>query len=182
MIKSKTDIVDRVTIRYANETDISDIARVLVDTWHTTFQGLIASSFLDNLNYSQQEVRHRKTLEAGNVLYYVATNQDGTVVGFANAGPDRTIEQPCDAELYAIYIRKESQGNGIGRMLVHAVATELANQNKKSLRVWALTNNPFRHFYVRLGAYSECIKPIQLGSEEYEQESFMWKDLSLLTT
>lgn len=168
-----------IRIRPASEADLPDIARVLVDTWHTTFAGIISSSFLDSLNYQHQEARHRKIFAQQNTLYYVA-EKNGAVIGFASAGPDRTEEQPCDTELYAIYIRKEHHSLGLGRKLVAAIAGDLINQNRLSLRVWALTNNPYRHFYTRLGGRQERVLPIQLGTETHHQESIVWNDISTL--
>lgn len=168
-----------IDIRPATETDLPAIARVLVDTWRTTFAGIISSSFLDDLNYQHQEARHRKTMALPNTLYYVA-EKDGAVVGFVSAGPDRTEEYPCDAELYAIYIHKEHHDQGCGRKLVAAIARHLINQNHRSLRVWALSSNHFRHFYIRLGAREERVMAIQLGTEEHEQQSLVWDDISQL--
>lgn len=169
-----------VTIRPADSADLPAIATILVDTWRRTFDGLLAPSFLDNLNYQQQQERHRKVMSNNQTLYYVAENQNKDILGFINAGPDRTSANARHAEIYAIYIRTEYQGSGIGHRLVHAAATTLAAQGKQSLRVWALSNNPFRFFYQRLGGQAGSSLAIELGGEQYTQDSFVWPDLSQL--
>ncbi len=169
-----------VTIRPADNADLPAIATILVDTWRSTFDGMLVPSFLDSLNYQQQQERHRKAMNNDQVLYYVAENQNKDILGFINAGPDRTSSNALEAEIYAIYILAEHQGSGIGRRLMHAAATQLVAQGRNALRVWALSNNPFRFFYQRLSGQADASLAIELGGEQYTQESFVWPDLSQL--
>ncbi|MXY45544.1 MAG: GNAT family N-acetyltransferase, partial [Chloroflexi bacterium] len=46
--------------------------------------------------------------------------QDGAIVGFAHAGPEREGETGYDAELYAIYLLQRHQSRGVGRRLTIA--------------------------------------------------------------
>ncbi|MNR90292.1 Acetyltransferase (GNAT) family protein [compost metagenome] len=168
----------QTAIRVATPADLPAIAQVLVDTWRSTFQDLLPASFLDSLTYAQQEERHRTVMSNGTALYYVATSSAGTVLGFISVGPDHSAENRCDAEIYALYIRVQHQGQGIGRRLLQTASTTLAAQGKRSLRVWALSNNPYRHFYQRLGGQLQQSLPIQLGAEHYTQQSYYWPDLT----
>ncbi|BCU83346.1 hypothetical protein JIR001_31290 [Polycladomyces abyssicola] len=45
---------------------------------------------------------------------YVAENEFGTIVGFTGEGRERSGEPGYDGELYAIYLLKEFQCQGIG--------------------------------------------------------------------
>lgn len=47
---------------------------------------------------------------------FVARNNKDEIVGFSNAGEERTSKYPdYKGELYAIYILKEYQGKGLGK-------------------------------------------------------------------
>lgn len=48
-----------IEIRPASPDDIPAITRVLVDTWRTTFRGLLSDGFLDGMTYERQEYRHK---------------------------------------------------------------------------------------------------------------------------
>src|SRR5699024_9426075 len=51
-------------------------------------------------------------------IVFVAENNKGEIVGFSNAGVERTGKYPdYKGELYAIYLLKEYQGKGIGKLL-----------------------------------------------------------------
>jgi GNAT superfamily N-acetyltransferase len=157
-----------VNIRKGKSDDIPAIARLLVDTWRSTFRGLLYATFLDKLDYHQQEERHRNMMKNSNCNYYVAVDEHGQLIAFANAGPDRTEHDPLHAELYAIYVSALHQGEGNGRKLVAAVAKHLALQGHSSLRVWVLAVNPFVPFYERLGGRKERVERIELGGQSLE--------------
>src|SRR5215207_786313 len=106
-----------IGVRPATEDDVEAIARVLVDTWRSTFKDLLPDEFLNSLSYGQQEERHRAILRRPDSVYVVAEDREsGIVVGFASGGPNRTpTDTPHPGELYAIYLRSAHQGRGIGR-------------------------------------------------------------------
>jgi len=49
-------------IRKAQPTDANAIAKVHVDSWRTTYAGIISADFLANLSYEQREASWRETL------------------------------------------------------------------------------------------------------------------------
>lgn len=160
---------DRVLIRPSTAEDAASMARVLVDTWRSTFDGLLPDAFLSGLSYEQQEARHRRMMGAAGHIAFVAERAgDGLVVGFASGGP---IREPClhyASELYAIYVASALQGQGIGRDLFHALAGALATGEKSDLLVWVLAINPCRPFYRRMGGrpVAEQVMTIGVGVTE----------------
>jgi len=141
---------EQVKIRRASEADLTAIAGVLVDTWRTTFRGLLPDRFLDNMSYAQQRERHLRYMADQKVFYLVAAcGPTGEVIGFANGGPIRDRDFPYASELYAIYIRQEFQGRGIGRRLFCALVDQLSRSGLSSMIVWVLVNNPNHSFYER---------------------------------
>ncbi len=113
-------------IRDATPADAEAIARVHVAAWRSTYRGLLPDDLLANLSEADRARYWRDQTEAigtdatrGTVL--VAEGEDGTVVGFASAGPEREPDAGFDAELYAIYLLEDHQGRGLGRRLVEQV-------------------------------------------------------------
>jgi ribosomal protein S18 acetylase RimI-like enzyme len=110
-------------IRQGTGDDLFMIAGVLVDTWRSTFRGLLADDFLDGMSREEQAVRHARRMGVPGVSYLVAVEPvSGEIVGFANFGSGRG-KVPVDIhEIYALYVRTEHQGSGIGTALVYSAA------------------------------------------------------------
>ena len=102
--------VFKILIRKAGIGDATDIAKVQVDSWRTTYKGIVPDPFLNNLSYEQQRTDLEKGIMENNV--YIAENENGQVIGFSAGGKERTGKYKTYlGELYAIYILKKYQGN-----------------------------------------------------------------------
>jgi len=168
-------------IRPGTGDDIFAIAGVLVDTWRSTFRGVLTDAFLDGMSREEQAIRHARRMGVAGVAYLVAVEPSADdIVGFANFGPARG-RVPADIyELYALYIRSEHQKTGIGAALVRSVAAHCAERGAKSLFAWVLASNPNRRFYERLGARAVETSRIGLGDQSYEQVAYLWEDIEAL--
>jgi ribosomal protein S18 acetylase RimI-like enzyme len=131
-----------IEIRPASLNDVPAIARVLVDTWRTTFRGRLSDEFLDGMTYERQEQRHKFYVAHDQIAYFVAVDRSsGNVVGFINSGPNREAEYPGHAgELYALYVRGDYQRRGLGKRLLDALIRRLAQSGLASMMVWVLAN------------------------------------------
>ena len=169
---------EQVNIRRANETDLTAISHVLVETWRTAFRGLVSERFLDNMSYTQQRDRHLRYMLNQRVSYSVAEcGQTGAVIGFVSGGPIRDREFPYASELYAIYVRKEFQGRGIGTRLFCALVDQLFRSSLTSMMVWALGPNA-HSFYERMGGRAITTRRIELDAVSgAEMVAFVWSDL-----
>lgn len=170
-----------MTVREATLDDIPAIARVQVDTWRTTYRGIVPDSFLDGLTYESRERQWTAALGAGSRTRLVVGEDDaGRVVGFAASGPELGGDPDYKGELYAIYIDAGAQGRGLGRRLVRAVARRLADEGMTSLLLWVLAGNPSRGFYERLGGREVRAKPIAIGGATLEEVAYGWADTGVL--
>lgn len=75
------------------------------------------------------------------------------VVGWAAFGPYRGEQDgTADGELYALYLRPEWAGRGIGRALMSEVVRQAAAQGRERLLLWVLADNTrARRFYAAAG-------------------------------
>lgn len=170
------------TIRLATENDAADIARVQVDSWHTTYQGLISEEYLHSLTYERHYIRWKRTLgqQNGSTFTYVALNSQGQIVGFASGGPEREGKAVYRGELYAIYLLASAQRQGIGRQLLLATAHHLAQQGIPSMLVWVLAGNPAQHFYEAMGGKYIRMKMEAVGGEMRKELAYGWKNTDAL--
>lgn len=164
-------------VRPAEIGDAAAIAAVHVDTWRTTYRGLLPPDFLASLDRAGYEQRWARTLTDGSGRVYVAEDE-GRIVGFASGGRERAGEDGFSGELYAIYVLEESQGRGHGRRLVQAVVQGLRAMGLPNMIVWVLKDNsPARHFYERMGGVYVRMQPITIGSTLLQEVSYGWRSL-----
>jgi hypothetical protein len=84
-------------VREANDSDVPAITRVHIDTWRTTYSGIMPEDYLAKLSYEKREQGWTKILNSAansGQFVYVAEDESGQIVGFANGSPERT-GNPC---------------------------------------------------------------------------------------
>lgn len=142
-------------IREATTADIPGIAKVHVASWQTTYRGMMPESYLAGLSVEESERNWTRYIGAPAPATVICVAEDEgaqvPVVGFAAGGPRRDGDPRYAGELYAIYLLKVAQGQGVGQQLVRAVAERLARAGISSMLVWVLEANPSRRFYEALG-------------------------------
>jgi GNAT superfamily N-acetyltransferase len=168
-----------IAIRAARLEDAGAIAHVHVESWRTTYAGIVSDAYLAGLDEILRERLWREWL-IGETLVFVA-EWDGRVVGFAHGGANREGVGDCDAELYAIYLLREAQKRGIGAGLLRAMANALLERNFKSMALWVLEKNRSRSFYEKSGAHIATSKVIEIGGAKLMEVAYAWADLKELT-
>ena len=169
-----------MNIRLATIADAQAIAKVHVDSWRTTYKGIVPDDVLANLSNSQRtEKWHSMLSNPRDKITYVAI-EDRSIVGFADAGSERSNDGEYDGELYAIYILKPFQSRGIGQKLTLLSANWLLNKGLSSMLVWVLADNPSCRFYESLGGKVVRERTISIGGKELAELGYGWRDLSTL--
>ena len=167
-------------IRPAQIEDAPAIARVHIDTWRTTYVGIVPDEHLANLSYPRCEARWIEHLSnPKNERTIVIEGQTGQVVGFSSGGPVREALGNFDGELYVLYITKSFQGMGYGRLLVTHVALDLAGRGFHAMLIWVLKDNPACHFYEKLGGRRVGEKVVEIGGKQLLDVAYGWPDLTV---
>lgn len=167
-----------VSIRAAVPQDAEAIAHVHVQSWITTYAGIVPAEYLASLNEAERVPLWRDWLSR-NIRVYVA-EKDGEVVGFVSGGELRQPIAGYDAELFAIYLLERAQRQGIGTALMRSVAAWLRTQGFKSLAVWVLENNPSARFYEKKGARRIASKEIEIGGVVLCEIALGWPQLEAI--
>lgn len=172
-----TEELPPVMIRPATAVDAADVARVHIDAWRSTYQGIVPDAHLASLSYEKRQqgvLRWLKEMP----IFCVAEHPSAGIVGFATGGPDLEGSEPSySGQLYGMYIFQEHQRRGIGRQLVRHVAGELAAAGMCSMVIWVLVDNhPARRFYEALGGQPLGTKSIEIGGTKLEEMAYGWED------
>jgi GNAT superfamily N-acetyltransferase len=168
-------------IRPAQLADIEEIARVQVESWRTTYVGIMPDDLLANLTIESRLEIWRGPLsnpESPSVIY--VAEADGQIIGFAAGGPERSGHVLYKAEIYAIYLLQAYQGRGIGRALVQAVVGRLLDKGYSAMLIWVAAKNPATHFYAALGGQPFASKTESFGSGEIEEIAYGYDDIKKL--
>ncbi|WP_176585471.1 GNAT family N-acetyltransferase [Priestia megaterium] len=169
-------------IRKANIDDIRVISKIYVDTWKTTYNGLVPDNFLKKLSYEEAENKWMKFFSDSlhNSFIYIASNDSEEIIGFAAAQINNDKE--FKGELYALYLLPAAQGLGAGRSLISTVAEHFMNEGISSMMVWVMKNNKSGSgFYKRLGGKYYTHRESRFGECIVEDEAYGWKDISILS-
>jgi len=170
------------TVRIAEVEDAAAIAKVHVDSWRTSYRGIVADEFLEKLSYERRETMWKNELsnpDQPSVIIVTERPADG-VVGFSSAGPIRGEHKAFDGELYAIYLLAHAQGCGLGKALFVEAAHWLLDHSYTSMLLWALKDNPARGFYEAMGGVVIASESFTLGNQELIEVAYGWRDIHQL--
>jgi len=171
-----------IVIRRAAPRDAEAIARVRIDGWRMSYRGLVPTAYLDGMQVDASTALWDKILTAGpnpaSVL--VATHGD-EVVGFAAGNMLAEPRFGLNAELTAVYLRREFQRVGLGRRLIAAVVDAQRLLGATGMIVWVIAGNkPARAFYEALGAELLVEQAFEWDGMELLEAGYGWRDLNAL--
>ena len=158
-------------IRRADAADARAIAHVQIESWRTTYKGIVPAEFLAQMDLGQRTEAWRGLAASGTMHLFVAEDQSG-VLGFASGGKLREAIVGYDAELYAIYLLHPSQGCGVGRMLFETLTRSLEEAGHVAMALWVLHENPAIGFYAHMGAVEIGRKTIDIGGAALEEVAY----------
>ena len=170
-------------IRPATAADAPGIARVHVDTWRSTYEGIVPQAFLDSLDLDARAKQWEEWLVREGVHVFVAEVAGG-VCGFISGGTlhdgVHVAALNYDSEVYTLYVLATAQGRGAGRELMRALAHRLLQDGLMRPVVWALEENPWCGFYERLGGKRVAQKTIEIGGAELSDVAYGWEEIGTL--
>lgn len=145
-----------VAIRVARPEDARAIAEVHVEGWRWAYRGLVPDAYLDGLDVDARERMWAEGLGRSSVAWACFVAEDGgRVVGFVACGPPEpghAQAPPAAGEVYALYVRQDVQGTGVGRALFGQAVAALAERGFRTSVLWVLEANFLaRRFYERAG-------------------------------
>lgn len=171
-----------VKIREATIEDVTPISRVHVESWRTTYVGIMPDELLAGLTVEWRERMWRGILSnpESTTRVFAAEDEHGEVIGFVSGGKPQREVDGFDGELYAIYLLQSAQGQGVGWRLMTALSKRLYQDGCKGMTLWvAEENHPARRFYeAKGGELLPVLISEQYGDKEVREVAYGWRDLS----
>jgi len=172
-------------IRRARKDDAAAIGRVHVETWQSTYAGLLPDAMLARMSEVRQSAWWARALGAPGEArgIFVADDEDMGVVGFGSCGPVRDPPDGLDGtekrvgEVYTLYVESDFQNQGLGRRLLDAMLRQLQADGCDTAILWMLADNPARFFYEGLGGTQVGRRADRMAGTEVEEVAYAWRDL-----
>jgi ribosomal protein S18 acetylase RimI-like enzyme len=158
-------------IRPATMQDVPALAKLHVDTWRSTYQGLISADFLEQLTYELKEAQWKQGLRSSSTSAHrlVAEHEDA-IAGFAIVGGKPSDAWPQTSEMYALYVSSDAKGRGIGSKLFLASAEWLRAKGHNSMLIRVLKGNQLAiGFYESRGAVLIGEDSVEIGDRVYPE-------------
>lgn len=163
--------------RKATLRDAEGIAKVHVDSWRSTYHGILPEELLNNLTYKQRTELWQKNLSLEDHYVFVTEDEIGNIVGFATGGKRDANQFDHSGDLTAIYILKDFQGLGIGKKLLNEVFSQFEELEYHLIFVEVLKDNPSRNFYEFMGAVLHSHNQVTVGGSSQTLLIYKWEDI-----
>lgn len=143
-------------VRDARPDDATRIASVARASWHAAYDDILGDSTVDSTvdrwyDPSSLESELDETAARDDAVFLVA-ERDSTVVGFANAGPARTPDDPAESFFSRLYVHPDHWGNGVGSRLTEATCRRLREAGHETIWLEVFAENAVgRSFYESVG-------------------------------
>lgn len=169
-------------IRTATPEDAPRIAWVHLESWKTTYPGIIPQTYIDGLQVENgiRNWQERLTQADGPVVF--VAEDDAGILGFAAGGAIVHPVEGFDGELGAIYLLATHQKRGAGAALVRQIAGALVERGFTSMVAWVLKENPSRRFYERIGGTLIAEQGIEIGGVTLPEVAYGWRDVGALAS
>ncbi len=165
------------SIRQARLGDARAIGRIEVETWRSTYAGMLPDRVLLAMSAERQTAAWAGALRHHPGDVWVAQHESLGLIGFGHCGPQRSGAFPFGGEVYTLYVTPDAQGRGTGRLLLLALFARLVDCGHRSALIWVVRANPSRYFYERLGGKLIAHRTIPLGGQPIEAVGYGWSDL-----
>ncbi len=172
-------MVDLMVIRPSQKDDVHSMSRVYVQTWRDTYLGVVPYGYLYTMSIPQLEQGFLNELQSKHVISYVAEDADG-VIGFISGGYERQGDHIYNGEIYALYVLKNYQRQGVGAKLVSTLAKQLNQFSLYSMLVRVLEHNPYRRFYEKINGIYLRKHHMPFAGKVLNVAAYGWIDSSLI--
>ncbi|MCT4619859.1 MAG: GNAT family N-acetyltransferase [Marinisporobacter sp.] len=167
-----------MNIREATIDDAPQMAYVNVETWLTTYKGIVPDKFLQERKEKIEETVEwiREKFEEDNIKALVY-EKDNKIAGFATYGREREGDLAYKGEIYAIYLLEGYQKKGLGKEIFKQVIRNLISIGINNMLIWALEENESCRFYEKTGGKIVMRRNIEIGGKELKEVGYGWNNL-----
>ena len=171
-----------INIRSACVQDAHEIAKVYIDTWRSTYPGILPDKVLLEMSIERQiaiwvrAIKHSRGPTDEKIL--VLENDDKNIIGISSCGFNRDRKTHFDGEVYTLYVHPDYQDHGYGKNLLFSLFDILLTQSYSSAIIWTLRDNPSRFFYEAMGGKRIGERQEKIWGLILSEIAYGWSDLS----
>lgn len=167
-----------MVVREAIPSDVPSVAKIHMDVWKDTYEGIIPSEVLSQRTYDELEDSWLDRLFEDpdtKEFMLVAENDDGDIVGFIVVATDG--DEGCRGVIKSIYVYEDYQRQGIGTMLFNAALDKLIEEDILTLIVWTYKDNKNRVFYEKMGGkvFKEIV--VEIDGRKVRKIAYVWDNI-----
>ncbi len=137
-------------IRKRKKEDSQELAHCIATVWNTTYKGIVDDDLLTNLLNGETENAERLKNNINSQSNYYVLTLDNKIIGWVYFTLENK-EYENAAEIHSLYILKEYQKNGYGKLLYDYATQKILNHGIKKIIIGCLNGNPANDFYKHLG-------------------------------
>lgn len=170
-------------IREYKKEDLDAISKIHIDTWNSTYMDIVPDEYLKSKTYENQKKKWSDRLFCNidtKEFMFVAENDKGDVVGFST-GSLNDLDGVFDSRLYTLYILKDYQNKGLGKLLMKAVALKLKELGAKNMVLSAFAENKSCNFYEHLGGKLGKKTVVNIMGTDLIEVDYYWEDINYIT-
>lgn len=135
-------------IRLAEPSDAMAVARVHVRSWQAAYRDLLPGDYLDQLRPEDRAQRYDFAARDSQKPQTIVALAGDVITGFATTSPARDSDLAGWGELCALYVDPAFWDRGVGKNLIVAARSRLADLGFRSAMLWLLEGNKRAdHFY-----------------------------------
>jgi ribosomal protein S18 acetylase RimI-like enzyme len=161
-----------ITINEASIADIQTIQDIANATWPITYGAILSKEQLDymmDLMYSEATLTSQ--IQTNEQLFYIAYEETNVL---AFIGIEHHYKNKAVTRIHKIYILPETQGKGVGKILIDFVESTAKENNSTALSLNVNRFNKALHFYEKTGFKITAEENIEIGNgylmEDYAME------------
>lgn len=157
-------------IQEATLLDVELIQSLIQRIWKPTYREILSDEQMDYmLSKMYDTATLQQQMKDGHV--FIILMEDNTPVGFAGYQCDYPEQGTC--KLHKIYLLPETQGKGLGRLLLHAVAERAVAAGQHYLLLNVNRYNKALLFYEKLGFEIVATEDIDIGNGYFMNDYLM---------
>lgn len=146
-------MIDNLVIRKMEVEDAEGIVDVAEKTWRTAFTGILSEATLKEKEEKRDErIANWRTAPTTEGEIVFVAELDGKIVGFIEGGLQAEDKKyRTSAEIGNLYVLKEYQKFGVGKLLFNTMLEELKLRGCKNVILYVIEKNNAKDFYKKMG-------------------------------
>lgn len=165
-----------MVLRKALNKDIKNIAKLNIDNWKMTYQGLLSEEFLNNLSIETSIKEWNESILDHNKQIFIV-EEDNTLLGYSVFTKDHTIDNCWYIETLQVNI--EARRKGIGTKLIQKAGNYAYKNGYKCMSICIIQGNEnARNLYTKLGAEHYMYFKDDFHGTQTNSEKLIWNNLT----